>query len=248
MPEVTPSRYRVECGWNDVPHLDERTKAELLAGTPPHLRDARSKGIPSLGSGAIYPISQDEFTCEPFAIPSHWWKGYGLDVGWNRTAAPFGAWDKDADVIYLYSEHYRGQAEPSIHADAIKARGEWLTGAIDPAANGRNQKDGTQLIADYEEHGLNLVPADNSVEAGILLVWQLLSTGRLKVFKTLRNWLSEHMIYRRDENGRIVKANDHLMDATRYLIVERHTVFAPPPIKFQPSDSDFAIADSRGGY
>lgn len=248
MPEVSPSRYRVEAGWQDVPHLDEKTKAELLAGTPPHLRDARSKGIPSLGSGAIYPISQDEFTCDPFAIPSHWWKGYGLDVGWNRTAGVFGAWDKDSDVIYLYSEHYRGQAEPSVHAEAIKARGEWLTGAIDPAANGRSQRDGGQLLEDYIALGLNLEPADNSVEAGILQVWQLLSTGRLKVFKTLRNWLSEHMVYRRDENGKIVKKYDHALDGTRYLIVERHTVFRPPPIKLTPSDTDFVIADSRGGY
>ena len=35
-------------GWDDVPHLEERTKTELLESTPPHLRDARSKGIPSL--------------------------------------------------------------------------------------------------------------------------------------------------------------------------------------------------------
>ena len=46
-----------------------------------------------------------------------------------------------------------------------------------------------------------------------------LSTGRLKVFKTLPNWLAEFRIYRRDERGRIVKENDHLMDASRYLVV-----------------------------
>lgn len=248
MPEVSPSRYRVECGWSHVPHIDEKTQAELLAGTPPHLRDARSKGIPSLGSGAIYPVMQEEFVCAPFAIPAHWWKAYGMDVGWKRTAAIFGAWDKDSDVIYLYSEHYRGQAEPSIHADAIKARGLWLTGAIDPASAGSNQKDGTALLDQYGELDLNLVPADNSVEAGILAVLQLLSSGRLKVFSTLRNWLSEHMIYRRDENGKIIKKEDHALDATRYLIMERHTVFRPPPVSLLPSDSDFTIADSRGGY
>jgi hypothetical protein len=42
---------------------------------------------------------------------------------------------------------------------------------------------------------------------------------RLFVFNSLQNWLSEFRIYRRDEKGKIVKQNDHLMDATRYLIV-----------------------------
>ena len=30
MPEGTKSRYVVQAGWNDVPHLDEQTMAELL--------------------------------------------------------------------------------------------------------------------------------------------------------------------------------------------------------------------------
>ena len=45
-----------------------------------------------------------------------------------------------------------------------------------------------------------------------------MSTGRLKVFKSLTNWLSEYRIYRRDDKGKIVKQNDHAMDATRYLV------------------------------
>lgn len=248
MPEVNSSKYLVQAGWDDVPHLDSDTKADLLANTPPHLRDARSKGTPSLGSGAIYPIAQSEFIVAPFAIPPHWWKAYGLDVGWNRTAAPFGAWDRDADVIYIYAEHYRGQAEPSIHADGIKARGSWLTGAIDPAARGRSQKDGENLFAQYEELGLDLVKADNAVESGIFEVWQMLSAGRLKVFSSCTNWLAEHRLYRRDEKGRIVKKTDHIMDATRYLIKTRDKVFQMPPAASTMTDGSFAIADSTAGY
>jgi hypothetical protein len=30
--------------------------------------------------------------------------------------------------------------------------------------------------------------------------------------------VEEYRLYRRDEKGRIVKANDHLMDATRYAV------------------------------
>jgi hypothetical protein len=222
MPEISPSKYLVTAGWSDVPHLDAKTQAELLASTPPHLRDARSKGIPALGAGAIYPVPESEILVDDFQIPAYWPRAYGLDVGWNKTAAVWGAHNRETDVLYLYSEYYRGQAEPSIHAAAIKARGEWIPGAIDPASRGRSQADGQQLWQLYCDLGLLLTKADNKVEgngpeSGIYTVWERLSTGRLKVFKSLQNWLSEYRIYRRDLNGKIVKENDHLQDAARYL-------------------------------
>ena len=34
MPEITASKYLVEISWDDVPHLDEKTKRELLESTP----------------------------------------------------------------------------------------------------------------------------------------------------------------------------------------------------------------------
>ena len=210
-------RAVVQCGWDDVPHLSAEAKAKLLSKLMPHQRDARTKGVPALGSGAIYPVPETDIVVPDFALPDHWPRAYGMDVGWNRTAAVWGAIDREADVVYLYSGHYRGQAEPSIHADAIKARGDWIPGAIDPASRGRSQKDGEQLLQNYVDLGLSLTPADNGVESGIYEVWQRMSTGRMKVFASMRDWLDEYRIYRRDDKGRIVKERDHLMDATRYL-------------------------------
>lgn len=176
------------------------------------------KGIPQLGSGAIYPVEESDVVIQPFQIPLWYRHAYGLDVGWNRTAAVWGAIDPEEDILYLYSEYYRGQAEPAVHATAIKSRGAWIPGVIDPAARGRQQTDGEQLLQLYAGEGLLITSADNAVEAGLLDVWQRLSTGRLKVFATLQNWRAEFRIYRRDEKGKIVKENDHLMDATRYLV------------------------------
>jgi phage terminase large subunit-like protein len=214
---VTDDKALVMAGWDDVPHLGEAEKKRMLAETPPHLRDARSKGIPSLGAGAIYPVPESEIVVPDFAIPDHWVRLYALDVGWNRTACLWGAKDLDTDTIYLTAEHYRGQAEPSIHADAIKAR-KVSHGVIDPAARGRSQADGEQLLTTYKNLGLKLALANNAVESGIYETWQRLSTGRLKVFASLSSWRSEYRLYRRDEKGRIVKESDHLMDDTRYLV------------------------------
>jgi hypothetical protein len=55
------------------------------------------------------------------------------------------------------------------------------------------------------------------------------------VFRTLQNWLSEYRLYRRDEKGRVVKDRDHLMDATRYLLMSGSAVAAvKSPILKEP--------------
>jgi hypothetical protein len=159
----------------------------------------------------------------------------------------WGALDRSTDTVYLYTEHYRGQAEPSVHTSAIKARGDWIPGLVDPAAHGRAQVDGEVLIETYRELGLDLISADNAVEAGLFAVWERLSTGRLKVFSTCQNWWSEYRLYRRDERGRIVKANDHLMDATRYLILSglEHVRVMPSVSKDKPLPG---VSGDRSGY
>lgn len=213
------SKFVVMATWDDVPHLDDAVKKELWDSIPPFQRDARSKGVPQLGAGAIYPVPESDIVVPDFSIPDHWPRSYALDVGWNRTAAIWGAKDPEIKTVYLYSEHYRGQAEPVIHAHSIKSRGDWIPGVIDPAARGRSQKDGAQLLEQYQDLGLDLTPAVNAVESGLYDVWMRMSGGKLKVFSSLSNWRSEFRLYRRDEKGAIVKKDDHLMDATRYLIV-----------------------------
>ena len=223
------SKYVVMATWDDAPHLDDEEKKTLWDSIPPYQRDARTKGIPQLGSGAIYPVPESEILVDPFEIPEYWPRVYALDVGWNKTAAIWAAIDRNSQTAYLYSEHYQGQAEPPVHAAAIRARGEWIPGVIDPAARGRGQKDGQRLYENYLDLGLDLTKADNSVEAGIYAVWERLSGGGIKVFRTLNSWLSEYRIYRRDEKGVIVKSNDHLMDATRYLIMSGLDIASEPP-------------------
>lgn len=211
------SKFVVMATWDDAPHLDEASKKELWKSIPPFQRDARSKGIPQLGSGAIYPVPESDLLVAPFPIPPHWTQGYALDVGWNFTAALWGAHDREKDTLYLVDGFKRSHAEPSVHVHAIKARGEWIPGFIDPASRGRGQADGRQLFHDYTQLGLKLSVADNGVESGLLSVWTRMTTGRLKVFQNLGGWLEEFRLYRRNEKGAVVKDNDHYMDDTRYL-------------------------------
>lgn len=241
------SKFVISATWDDCGHLTDEVKKELWDSIPPFQRDARSKGVPQLGSGAIYPVPESDITVTDFEIPPHWPRLYGMDVGWNKTAVAWAAWDRDNDVVYFYAEHYRSQAEPSIHAEAIRAKGNWIPGEIDPASRGRAQRDGVQLLQSYIDLGLNLDTAFNGVESGIYEVWQRLSTGRLKVFKSMSNWLYEYRLYRRDEKGHIVKSNDHLMDATRYGIMGLEKSKAKPvDIK---QDAEYGVfGGSSGGW
>ncbi len=214
--------------WDEVPHLTEDDKKRLLAAYKPHERLARSKGIPSLGSGAIYPYIEDDITIEPFEIPFWWPRSYGLDVGWNRKAAVWGARDPDTGVYYLYSEAYSGETHPAVFASGIKARGDWINGVVDPASR-QTRDDGLRILDLYTMEGLNLDIADHSIEAGIYKTGQMLESGQLKIFSTLKNWLSEYRIYRRDEKGKIVKSDDHLMDCTRYWAMSGLDVMTTKP-------------------
>lgn len=227
----TPPKYVISITWDDVPHLSDAAKASLKATIPAYQLDARERGIPMLGAGAIYPLPEEAYLIEPFEIPAYWRRAYALDVGWERTAALWGAFNPDNGTWVAYNEHYRGHAEPSIHAAAIRARGEWIHGVFDPAARGRQQADGRVLADDYRDLGLHLQDANHSVEAGLYRTFEMLSTGRLKLFNTLQYTRKEMNLYRRDKKGRVIKVNDHLMDCMRYLMMSGGEVAKAVPVQ-----------------
>ena len=210
------SRLVVGATWDNAPHLTDDAKASLWASIPEFQRDARSKGIPQLGSGAIYPFSESGIRVPDFDLPKHWPRAFGLDCALSGvTAAVWGALDRETNTLYLYSTYKRSQAETAVHAEAIKSRGAWIPGVGDAADV--LDHDRTQFLALYRRHGLTLDLPDKAVETGIQSVYDRLSAGKLKVFASCTAWFEEFRIYRRDDKGKVVKQHDHVLDATRYL-------------------------------
>lgn len=228
--EQDPTVYMGTLTWDNVPHITDEMIRAYKDRYPEHEMKARRWGIPKLGSGAIFTVDFDEdVAVKPFPIPNHWARAFGLDFGWSPhpTAAVWGAWDRESDIVYLYSEHRRKQEIPSVHADAIKMRGDWIKGNSETA--GTNASDGQRMIEIYREMGLHLIKAKKDTEANIYHMRQRLETGRLRVFSTMLKWREEYESYHRVE-GKIVKEFDDLIDATLYLLSRMET-FSTKPIK-----------------
>lgn len=203
--------------WQDVPHLSDEAQADLMQSIQPYQREARMRGIPTLGAGAIYPFSESDISVEDFDIPKAWPKGFGLDCALSGTTAMvWGAWDRQNDIIYIYSVYRRSQAETAVHVDAIKARGLWIPGVGD--ASGIIDTDRNTFLDKYKLHKVNIDLPDKSVESGISSVYDRLSAGKVKIFRSCRPFYEEFRLYNRDKKGKIIKANDHILDAFRYLI------------------------------
>jgi len=215
-----PERYAIPISWDDAPHLSEEDKATMMAEMPPNERDARTKGIPALGSGRVYPISEDHITVPWREIPDYFPQAYCLDFGWNNTAALWLAQDPTTQVIYVYSEYKRGKVPDSQHAYSIMERGKWMSGAADPSGGGRRD-DGRMRIDYYRSLGLDLHPGYNSIITGVSQIYNMLESGMLKIMDHLHMLLDEFRVYRydsKDPNKIARNQDDHLLDALRYGI------------------------------
>lgn len=218
-----PSKWAIKIGWDDIPYeqMSKEYRESTLLSYRPHEREARTKGVPYLGAGAVFPYNWDDISCEPFEIPLWYECAYGLDVGWNRTAAVWGAVDPNSNITYIWSEYSMGEQIPEIHALAIKARDKvktpWMTGAIDPGSKSSSQADGKCLFNMYCDTGLNLAIADNSRETSIFELQQAFQTGRLKIFNTCLSLRGDLRKYHRDDKGEVKDAAKfHIIDALRY--------------------------------
>ena len=210
----------VRAGWGDVEHLDAELIGVMRASLRPHEIAAREHGEPSVGKGRVYPVDESALRVPRFEIPQHWKRCVGVDFGWsNPTAAVWLAHDVAADIVYVTDVYSASERVPAEHAGEILRRGAWVPAVCDPAGQAIGQKDGVSLVEMYAAAGLRFDLAENGVEAGLMAVLERMRAGRLRVFEDLDGWWREFRLYHRDGKGRVVKRDDHIMDAMRYAVV-----------------------------
>lgn len=224
---------------DDVGHYTPEQRAAILAQYPPHEREARTKGVPSMGSGKVYPVTEESITVEPFPIPDHWPRLAAMDFGWQHdTAVVWVAWDRDADTVYVYDGYNASETTIPVIASAIKARGEWPVSWPHDGMAVRDGVHGETLAQLYRNEGVNMrcehaqFPESQSVgerklsristEAAIQEILTRMETNRFKVFSHLAKWFEEFRLYHR-KDGVIVKVRDDMMSATHKAIMDlRH--------------------------
>jgi phage terminase large subunit-like protein len=224
----TPDRFLVRMSIDDAEHIDAAQRARIVASYPPHEREARTRGLPMLGSGAVFTVPESAFVVPAFAVPAHWPRIIGIDLGFDH---PFGAaqlaFDRDADTAYVTHTHQASRQTIAQHAAALKGWGPVPVAWPHDGAQHDRQSAATYAEL-YRQHGLGMLwehahfaDGGYGLEASVAEVIDRLESGRLKVFSHLTDLLEEMRGYHRKE-GRLVKERDDVIAAMRYaLMMER---------------------------
>jgi hypothetical protein len=234
-------------GWSDAPHISPDKAKRLLESYPVHQRDMRSKGIPMLGHGRIYDLSEEFLTCDAFPIPKHFYVINGMDFGWDHPQAHIQlVWDRDSDMFYVTKAQKMRQTSPNEAWGSVKCWAEGIPTSWPLDGLQTEKGSGKQQMQYYTEAGFSMLDeratwedGGNGVEAGLYEIRDLMSKGKFKIFAGLRDLLDEVLQHHRDEKGKIVKTMDDLLDAIRYAYMMRREAIPFGDILSETQDINF---------
>lgn len=245
----------------DVDHYTAEEKESIVSSYPEHERDARSKGIPTVGEGRIFLTPEDDIKHSKQDFPAWWPHIIGMDFGYGQSEAShpsalvFMCWDRDNDVVYIYDAFYVKKPTPIKVAGVVRSRHPHLIDWVPVSwphdalkASGGNEKGAVKDL--HQAQGMQMLSKQathrdggNSVEAGILDMQQGFENGTLQVAKHLDEWFDEYRMYHR-EDGKIVKLRDDMMSATRYgKMMLRYARVQPD----EDDDDDYQVSRNNTG-
>lgn len=199
-----------------------------IAKYPAHEREARSKGIPMLGSGPIFPVAESTIVVPPYEIPKSWGFLLAVDFGWEHpTSCVKVAYDRASDKMVVCGEYRQNEESIVVHAKAMRVLGGDRLPVVWPHDGWSHQGGKSdQTTADlYRHEGVRMWPthatfADGGfgTDAAIQALLDRMRTGRFQVFATCPLWLEEFRMYHR-KDGKIVKERDDLLSATMKAVM-----------------------------
>lgn len=243
----TPDRHLTMMTLDEAGHYSDEERERIIASYEDWERDARTKGIPMLGEGRIFPFDEAKLSVPAISIPQHFAQLIGVDFGDDHPfAAVHLAWDRDADTVYVCNVFKESRAPIAVHASAMKAWGGWQPVAW-PHDGHVHERGGGPAQADlYRREGLRMLPEHAThlhggfqIEPGIAAMKERMRTGRIRVFEHLEPWWQEFRVYHR-KDGKVVKEQDDLMSATRIGVMSlRFARTQDPPMQATFVDRDY---------
>lgn len=202
----------------DNPYVASSNLRRRFAHLEPHKKDARLFGSWAAAKGRIYPGFDRAIHVIPDRpLSPDWARFRSIDFG-SRFACIWAAMDPSEDALYVYISQKTedltiGQNVRLIKGSSGSESYEWTIG--DPA-------DRTAITTLRREHGIPCLPARKMVEPGIDHVADRLKVQengfpKLYIFESCNDLVLELEKYRRNDRGEVVKEDDHLADALRYL-------------------------------
>jgi phage terminase large subunit-like protein len=235
--EVSPDRGVVSMTIDDALHIPISERERIIAGYLPHEREARARGVPTLGSGRIFQVSEETISEAAIErVPPHWVKLWGLDFGIDHPfAAALLLWDRDNDVIHLHHTIRMKDGGPLQHAVPLKAVAAGVPIAWPHDGNVRGDRNTGETMAQlYKKHGLWMLEqhatwpdGGYSTEAGIMELQERMTTGRFKAANHLADFFEEFRLYHR-KDGQIVKERDDILSAVRIGVMMKRYAKAVP--------------------
>lgn len=229
--------------WDDAPHLDQKERDRLAKSYPDYERDARTRGVPLMGEGAVFTVADEKIKVDPFKIPSHYARIKGCDFGIDHPAAGVEiAWDRDQDVIYVIDCYKQKNETAAYHAAWFNKSNKMIPVSWPHDGMNREKSGGKTIAQHYRDHGVNMLsksaryprtPGETSDKGGpqpvepiVDEVLERMSTDRFKVFSNLSIWFEEKRSYHR-KDGKIVDRRDDVLKATFYAVMMKRYAVAP---------------------
>jgi hypothetical protein len=220
----------------------------LEARYPDYQREARTKGVPMLGEGAVFPVPEADIRIDPIQLPNHWRRGKGCDFGISHPAAGAEcAYDADQDIIYVV-DCYKKSGETAVyHAAWFNKSDRWIPVAWPHDGMNREKSGGKTLAQHYIDHGVAMMGKSarypktkwNDAEKGgaqpvepiVDEILERMRTGRFKVFSTCAPFWEEFRSYHR-KDGRLATTRDDVLKAVFYCCMMRR-YWMPASVAFR---------------
>lgn len=217
---------------HDNPTLDQGAKDSALGDTTDIWRRAREFGDFVDVGGLIFndyerwvvdPLDPEDLRGQDIVV--------GIDPGIRNAGFSWNAFDRE-NVCTVFDEALLQNATVEDYVADIRAKcARWglrladVTFVIDPAARSRGQTNAESVESALARLGVYTVHGQNSVEAGINQINGRGAAGRYKVCSSCQYHRDQADEYaaedREDGQFRVIKTNDHVLDAARYACMHR---------------------------